>query len=73
MGISFDLVHVDKIGAQAQAYFSQHVLSWAMAAQIAVIGCTLLLARKVSGFILLGDKSIKPGEVINWSYRTSSG
>jgi len=49
MGIPFDLAHFDKIGSQAQAYFSQHVLSWAMAAQIVAIGCALLLAHKASG------------------------
>jgi small-conductance mechanosensitive channel len=49
MGSPFDLAQLDKIGSQAQAYFSQHVLSWSMAAQIAAIGCALLLARKVSG------------------------
>lgn len=30
----------------------------------AAIGCALLLAHKASGFILLADKSIKPGDVI---------
>jgi len=49
MGIPFDLSHVDKIGPQAREYFFQHVLSWAMAAQIVVIVCALLLARQVSG------------------------
>ena len=49
MGNPFDLAHFDTIGSQAQAYFSQHVLSWAMAAQIVVIGCALLLAHKASG------------------------
>jgi len=33
-----------KIWLQVQVYFSQHVLSWAMAAQIVVIGAALLLA-----------------------------
>ncbi|MEW6660145.1 MAG: mechanosensitive ion channel domain-containing protein [Thermodesulfobacteriota bacterium] len=49
MASPFDLAQVDKIGAQAREYFFQNVLSWAMAAQLAVIGCALLLARKVSG------------------------
>jgi len=49
MNIPFDLAHFDKIGSQAREYFFQHVLSWAMAAQLVVIGCALLLARKVSG------------------------
>jgi hypothetical protein len=38
-----------KIWLQVQVYFSQHVLSWAMAAQIVVIGAALLLAYKISG------------------------
>src|SRR5512143_739378 len=49
MGSPFDLAQLDKIGSQAREYFFQHVLSWAMAAQIVVIGCALLLARKASG------------------------
>ena len=49
MSSPFDLAQVDKIGSQAREYFFQHVLSWAMAVQIIVIGCALLLARKVSG------------------------
>ena len=48
MGSPFDLAHVDKIWSQAQAYFSQHVLSWSMAAQIVVIGGALLIAHKAS-------------------------
>ncbi|MCX5888378.1 MAG: mechanosensitive ion channel [Deltaproteobacteria bacterium] len=48
MGSPFDLAHIDATWSQAQAYFSQHVLSWSMAAQIVVIGCALLLARQVS-------------------------
>ena len=51
MGIPFDLAHVDKIWSQAHEYFFQHVLSWAMSAQIVVIGCALLLAHKASGAI----------------------
>ena len=49
MNISLDLAQFQKIWSQAQAYFSQHVLSWAMAAQIVVIGGALLLAYKISG------------------------
>jgi hypothetical protein len=49
MGSPFDLAQLDKIGSQAREYFLQHVLSWAMAAQIVVIGCALLLAYKISG------------------------
>ena len=48
MNISLDLAQFQKIWSQTQAYFSQHVFSWAMAAQIVVIGCALLLARNVS-------------------------
>ena len=51
MGSPFDLAHFDKIGSQAREYFFQHVLSWAMAAQIAAIGGALLLAHKTSGAI----------------------
>jgi small-conductance mechanosensitive channel len=49
MGIPVDLAHADKMWSQAQVYFSQHVLSWAMAAQLAVIGGALLAAHKVNG------------------------
>ena len=49
MSIFFYLASFQKIWSQAQAYFSQHVLSWAMAAQIVVIVCALLLAYKISG------------------------
>ncbi|MFZ5448367.1 MAG: mechanosensitive ion channel family protein [Thermodesulfobacteriota bacterium] len=49
MGSPFDLAQLDKIGFQAREYFLQHVLSWAMAAQIVVIGGALLLAHKISG------------------------
>ena len=49
MSSPFDLAQVDKIGSQAREYFFQHVLSWAMAGQIIVIGGALLLARRVSG------------------------
>ena len=49
MGSPFELAQLDKIMSQAREYFFQHVLSWAMAAQIVVIGCALLLAYKISG------------------------
>ena len=49
MNISLDLAQFQKIWSQAQAYFSQQVLSGAMAAQIVVIGGALLLAYKISG------------------------
>jgi small-conductance mechanosensitive channel len=49
MGSPFDLAQLDKMWSQAHAYFFQHVLSWAMAAQIVVIGGALLLAYKISG------------------------
>jgi small-conductance mechanosensitive channel len=51
MGFPFDLASVDSMRSQAQEYFSQHVLSWSMAAQIVVIGCALLLAHKASGAV----------------------
>ena len=51
MGSPFDLAQLDKIGFQAREYFFQHVLSWAMVAQIVVIGCALLFARNASGAI----------------------
>jgi small-conductance mechanosensitive channel len=49
MNISLDPAAFQKIWSQAQAYFSQHVLSWPMAAQTVVIGGALLLAYKISG------------------------
>jgi small-conductance mechanosensitive channel len=49
MGNAFDLASIDQLVSQAREYFFQHVLSWAMAAQVVVIGCALLLARQVSG------------------------
>ena len=48
MNNSLDLAQFQKIWSQAQAYFSQHVLSWSLAAQIVVIGCAILLAHKAS-------------------------
>ena len=49
MNNPFDVASWAKIMAQAQAYFFQHVSSWAMVAQIVVIGCALLIASKISG------------------------
>jgi len=49
MGSPFDLAQLDKIESQVREYFFQHVASSAMAAQIVVIGCALLLAYKISG------------------------
>ena len=51
MGSPFDLAQLDKIGSQAREYFLQHVLSWAMAAQLVVIGGALVLASQASGAI----------------------
>jgi len=48
MNNSLYLTPFQKIWSQTQAYFSQHVLSWAMAAQVVVIGCALLLSHKAS-------------------------
>ncbi len=48
MSSPFDLA-LNQLVSQAQAYFFQYMLSWALPAQVAVIGCALLLARKVSG------------------------
>jgi len=49
MSISLDLASFQNVWLQAHEYFFQHVLSWAMAVQLAVIGCALLLAYKISG------------------------
>jgi small-conductance mechanosensitive channel len=49
MSISLDPAQFQEIWSSAQVYFSQHVLSWAMGAQVVVIGCALLLAYKISG------------------------
>jgi small-conductance mechanosensitive channel len=45
----FALAHFNQIGSQVQAYFSHDVFTWAVAAQLAVIGGALLSARQVSG------------------------
>ncbi len=49
MSSPFDLAHVEKMGSQVREYFSQHVLSWTMAAQFAAIVCALLLAHRATG------------------------
>ena len=49
MAAPFQLAFFDKLRTQVQEYFFQQVLSWSMVAQIVVIVCALLLARKVSG------------------------
>jgi small-conductance mechanosensitive channel len=47
----FDLASIDQLVSQARQYFFQHVLSWAMLAQIAVAGCALLLAYQATKVI----------------------
>ncbi len=52
MAISFDqaAASLDHLGSRARDYFFQHVLSWAIAVQLVVIGCAILLAfRGVRG------------------------
>ena len=51
MGSPFDPAHFDKIWSQTHEYFLQHVLSWAMAAQMAIVGGALLLAYKATEVI----------------------
>jgi hypothetical protein len=51
MDASVDLTPFQKIWSPAREYLFQHVLSWAMAAQIVVSGCALLLAHQASGAI----------------------
>ena len=51
MDASVDPALFQKIWSMAQEYFVQHVLSWAMLAQIVAIGCALLIAYKASGAI----------------------
>jgi small-conductance mechanosensitive channel len=48
MAISFDQASLNHLGSQIRDYFSQNVLSWAMVAQIAVAGCALLLAYRLT-------------------------
>lgn len=51
MSISLDHASLDQLGSRAREYFFQHVFSWAMAAQIAVVVCALLLAYKATSVI----------------------
>jgi small-conductance mechanosensitive channel len=49
MANPFDLASIEQLKSLAYGYLSHHVFAWAMAAQIVVIGCALLLAHKISG------------------------
>ncbi len=46
MGIPLNLASVDQLVSQAWEYFSLNVLSWAMAAQIVVVGLVLFLTNR---------------------------
>src|SRR5208282_5437755 len=46
MGIPFNLASIDQLVSEAREYFSLNVLSWAMAAQIAVVGLVLFLTNR---------------------------
>jgi small-conductance mechanosensitive channel len=48
MATPVDLTFFEKIGAQAQEYFFQQVLSWTMAVQVVIIVGAILLARHVT-------------------------
>lgn len=48
MGIPLDHVSINQLGSQARTYFLDNVLSWAMAAQIAVAAGALLLAYQIA-------------------------
>jgi hypothetical protein len=48
MATPFDLTFFEKIGAQAQEYFFQQVLSWTMAVQVVIIVGAILFARHVT-------------------------
>ena len=48
MGIPLNLASVDQLVSEAREYFSLNVLSWAMAAQIAVVGLVLLFRPMAS-------------------------
>jgi small-conductance mechanosensitive channel len=66
--IPFDQAFLDHLGSQARDYFFQHVLSWAMAVQVVVIGCAILLAfRGVRGidawFARLQEQASLPPEL----------
>jgi len=45
MATPFDPAFFDQLIPRAREYFSQNVISWAMAVQIVVIGCAILLAH----------------------------
>jgi small-conductance mechanosensitive channel len=49
MGNPSNLASIEQLGSQAYGYFFHHVFTLAMAGQIVVIGCALLLARQISG------------------------
>ena len=46
MGIPLNLASIDQLVSQAWEYFSLNVLSWAMAAQIVVVGLVLFLTKR---------------------------
>jgi small-conductance mechanosensitive channel len=48
MGISLNHASMDQLWSQGRAYFFQQVLSWTMAAQIAVAAGALLLAYRIA-------------------------
>lgn len=48
MATPFDLSFFDQLGSQAREYFFLQVLSWAMAAQVVVIGGAILLAHQAT-------------------------
>ncbi len=51
MNIPFNLGSVEQILLLVREYFFYHVLSWAMAAQLAVVGLALLLAYRATGAV----------------------
>ena len=48
MGIPFNLASVNQLVSQAREYFFLNVVSWAMAGQIVVIACAILLAFRAA-------------------------
>jgi len=48
MATPFDPAFFDNLMSRAREYFSQNVISWAMAVQIAVIGCAIFLAHQAT-------------------------
>lgn len=48
MSILFNLASINQLVLQAREYFFLHVLSWAMAGQIVVVGLVLLLANRAT-------------------------